>query len=75
MLRVIQAPPRDFEKAQRLITNIALDGFDHHLHHCDVPPTEESVNATLLAMLRLCYQAGALWRDSFPDDEMHLELR
>jgi len=74
MLRVIQGPPRAFRKAQHLIVNICLDGFDHHLHHCDVEPTEESVNEMMESMLRLAFQAGALWRDNYPNDEMFLEL-
>jgi len=56
-----------------MLVQICLDSFDRHLHH-QAPPTETTTVLAMEAMIRLAFEAGALWRDSFPDDEMHLHL-
>jgi len=68
------APPRNFARAMALASEIAEAGVVHELHHGDATPTREEAHAAITTAFMFCFQAGALWRDSYVGDEMPLDL-
>jgi hypothetical protein len=77
LYRVVQAPPRDFRGAERLAVRVARSDLLAHLKRRDLelkPPSHAEQRALLEAALVFAFQAGALWRDNYPDHPMFIDL-
>jgi hypothetical protein len=70
---VIESPPRDFGKAERLVAHIARRQLLEHLRALDPPPSHARQRELLELALGWAFQAGALWRDQYPDDAMFVD--
>jgi hypothetical protein len=74
LYRVVQGPPRPFRRAQALCARVARHSLLERLERIDPPAGHAEQRALLGVALCFAFQAGALWRDTYPDDPMFIDL-